>query len=386
MKTTTPITIVGAGLGGLVLARVLHVHGIPATIYEADPSPDSRTQGGQLDIHEADGQAALAAAGLTEEFRAIIHEGAEAMRVLDQHGKVLLDEPDDGSAKRPEVLRGDLRRILLDSLPEGTVRWGHKITGVRPLGDGRHELAFADGSTVTTGLLVGADGAWSKVRPLVSDATPAYTGTTFVETYLYDADARHPAAAEAVGAGALLAPSPGKGISAHRESGGVLHTYVQLTRPASWFTGIDFTDADAAKARVAAEFEGWAPELTALITDGESAPVARMIHTLPDGHRWDRVPGVTLLGDAAHLMPPSGDGANLAMFDGAELGRAIAAHPGDIEAALAAYEAAMFARTSGFYEDARDILDLCLGDRAPYSLVDFFTGAGRAEDTAAAGS
>ncbi|MFJ8933894.1 FAD-dependent oxidoreductase [Streptomyces sp. NPDC102364] len=374
--TTTPITIVGAGLGGLVLARVLHVHGIPATVYEADPSPDSRTQGGQLDIHEADGQAALAAAGLTEEFRAIIHEGAEALRVLDQHGKVLMDEPDDGSAKRPEVLRGDLRRILLDSLPEGTVQWGHKITGVRPLGDGRHELAFADGSTVTTGLLVGADGAWSKVRPLVSDATPAYTGTTFVETYLYDVDERHAAAADAVGAGALLAPSPGKGINAHREAGGIIHTYVQLTRPASWFADIDFTDVAAAKTRIAAEFEGWAPELTALITDGESAPVARMIHTLPDGHRWDRVPGVTLLGDAAHLMPPSGDGANLAMFDGAELGRAIAAHPGDIEAALADYEAAMFTRTSGFYDDAREILDLCLGDGAPHSLVDFFTAAG----------
>lgn len=132
----------------------------------------------------------------------------------------------------------------------------------------------------------------------------------------------------------------------------------------------------AAKTRIAAEFEGWAPELTALITDGESAPVARMIHTLPDGHRWDRVPGVTLLGDAAHLMPPSGDGANLAMFDGAELGRAIAAHPDDIEAALTDYEAAMFTRTSGFYDDAREILDLCLGDGAPHSLVDFFTAAG----------
>ena len=167
-----PIAIVGAGLGGLTLARVLHVHGIPATVYEADTSPEARTQGGQLDIHEDDGQRALADAGLTDEFRAIIHEGAEALRVLDRHGKLLHDEPDDGTAQRPEVLRGDLRRILLDSLPAGTVRWGHKVTGVRPLGGGRHELAFAAGTTVTTDLLVGADGAWSKVRPLVSDAVP----------------------------------------------------------------------------------------------------------------------------------------------------------------------------------------------------------------------
>ncbi|MEV4179328.1 NAD(P)/FAD-dependent oxidoreductase [Nonomuraea sp. NPDC049709] len=377
-----PIAIVGAGLGGLTLARVLHVHGIPATVYEADPSAESRTQGGQLDIHEDDGQRALADAGLTDEFRAIIHEGAEALRVLDQHGKLLHDEPDDGMARRPEVLRGDLRRILLDSLPDQTVQWGRKVTGVQPLGDGRHELAFADGATVTSSLLVGADGAWSKVRPLLSDAKPEYIGTTFIDTYLYDADERHTATAEAVGVGAMYALTPGKGIIAHREAGNILHAYVELNRPAEWFADIDFTDAAAATARIAAEFDGWAPELTALITDGETAPVARMIHTLPDGHRWERVPGVTLLGDAAHLMPPSGDGANLAMFDGAELAKAIAAHPDDIEAALTAYEQALFPRSEPFYADAHETLDLCLGEHAPFGLIKLFNGELQGHDGA----
>jgi len=376
---TTPITIVGAGLGGLTLARVLYVHGIPATVYEAEPSVQARMQGGQLDIHEHNGQLALEAAGLTGEFRAIIHEGGEALRALDQHGAVLLEEPDDGTAGRPEVLRGDLRQILIDSLPAETVQWGRKVTGIRPLGGGRHELTFADGPAVTSSLLVGADGAWSKVRPLLSDATPAYVGTTFIETYLYDADQRHPAAAEAVGGGAMFAFIPGQGIVAHREAGDILHTYVELNRPAEWVAGIDFTDAAAATARVAAEFDGWAPALTALITDGETPPLPRMIYALPDGHRWDRVPGVTLLGDAAHLMPPAGEGANLAMLDGAELGNAIAAHPGDIEAALAAYEAALFPRSEGEYADAWEILDLCLGDRTPFGLIDFFTGARKEE-------
>jgi 2-polyprenyl-6-methoxyphenol hydroxylase-like FAD-dependent oxidoreductase len=371
----TPVTIIGAGLGGLTLARVLHVHGVPATIYEADPSEDARTQGGQLDIHPDDGQLALEAAGLTGEFRAIIHEGGEALRALDPNAAVLLDQPDEGTAGRPEVLRGDLRRILLDSLPGGVVRWGRKVTGVRPLGDGRHELTFADGSSVTSGVLVGADGAWSKIRPLLSDATPEYVGTTFIETYLYDADERHSATAQAVGPGAMYALTPGKGIVAHREAGDILHTYVELNRPAEWVAGIDFTDAAAATAAVAAEFDGWAPALTALITDGETTPVPRMIYTLPDGHRWNRVAGVTLLGDAAHLMAPSGDGANLAMFDGAELGKAIAAHPDDVEAALAEYEAAMFRRSESFYADAREILDLCLGDRAPFGLIDFLTAS-----------
>ena len=256
---TTPVTIVGAGLGGLPLARVLHVHGIPATIYEAEPSAETRTQGGQLDIHEHNGQLALEAAGLTGEFRAIIHEGGEASRVLDQHGTVLLDEPDDSTGGRPEVLRGDLRRILLDSLPGEIIQWGRKVTDVQPLGDGRHELTFADGSTVTTSLLVGADGAWSKIRPLLSDAKPEYVGTVFIENYLYDADERHPSAAKAVGGGALAALVRGKGIVAHREPESILHTYVALNRPAEWIAGIDFTDAAAATARVAAEFDGWAP-------------------------------------------------------------------------------------------------------------------------------
>jgi len=191
---------------------------------------------------------------------------------------------------------------------------------------------------VSTELLVGADGAWSKIRPLLSDAQPEYVGTTFIETYLYDADVRHSAASNAVGGGAMFALAPGKGISAHREAKDILHTYIQLNCPAEWIAGIDFTDVAAATRAIAAEFDGWAPELIALITDGETAPIPRMIYALPIGHRWNRVPGVTLLGDAAHLMPPAGEGANLAMFDGAELGKAIAAHQGDIEAALAAYE------------------------------------------------
>jgi 2-polyprenyl-6-methoxyphenol hydroxylase-like FAD-dependent oxidoreductase len=374
---STAVTIVGAGIGGLMLARVLHVHGVPATIYEGEPSAGSRTQGGQLDIHEEDGQVALEAAGLTAEFRAIIHQGGEAYRILDKHGAVLLDAPDDGGGARPEVLRGELRRILLDSLPDGTVRWGHEAAAVRPLGGGRHELTFTNGSAVTTRLLVGADGAWSKVRRLVSDAVPEYVGTTFVETYLHDADRRHPGAAEAVGAGSFFSLEPGQGIFAHREPDDVLHVYVALNRPAAWAEGIDFADETAATARVAAEFDGWASELTALITDRDTPPVPRALHALPDGHRWPRVPGVTLIGDAAHLTAPGGEGANLAMFDGAELGKAIAAHPDDTEAALTEYESAMFPRSASSAVEARETLELCLGERAPYGLLDFFSGATR---------
>ncbi len=342
----TPVTIIGAGLGGLTLARVLHVHGIPSTVYEADPSPSARTQGGMLDIHDYNGQLAVEAAGLMDEFHAIVLEGRQAMRVLDRDGTVLFEEADDGTGGRPEVMRGELRQMLIDSLPAGTVRWGHKVTGTRALGDGRHEVTFADGTSVTADLLVGADGAWSRVRPLLSPAIPEYSGTSVVETYLYDADTRHPAAAKAVGGGSMIAPSPGRQFFAHRESGDTLHIYAALAEPLDWFAAIDFTDPDSATARIAAEFAGWAPELTALITDTDTAPVLRPHYALPIEHRWNRVPGVTLLGDAAHLAIPNGEGANLAMLDGAELGKSIAAHPGDIEAALTEYEQVMFPRSA----------------------------------------
>ena len=376
---TAPVTIIGAGLGGLTLARVLHVNGIAAHIYEAEASAEARKQGGQLDIHAHNGQLALAAAGLSDEFRAIIRGGGQASRALDPQGAVLFEEPDDGSGNRPEVLRGDLRRILLESLPAGTIQWGKKLSHVTALSAGRHELTFADGSVVGSELLVGADGAWSKVRGLVSDAKPEYVGLTFVETYLHDVDQRHSAAAAAVGGGAMYALTPGKGIVAHREAGGVLHTYVQLLRSAEWVAGIDFNEPSAASARVAAEFAGWAPALTALITDGESAPIPRMIYALPNEHRWDRVPGVTLLGDAAHLIPPSGEGANLAMFDGAELAKAIAARPNHVEAALSIYEEAVFTRSQREAADAHQIVDLCLGERAPHGLIEFFRSAQQAQ-------
>jgi 2-polyprenyl-6-methoxyphenol hydroxylase-like FAD-dependent oxidoreductase len=372
---TPTITIIGAGLGGLMLARVLHVHGIAATVYEADPSAHARTQGGMLDIHDYNGQPALKAAGLYEQFVGLIQPGGEAMRVLGRDGALLYAQADDGSGGRPEVLRGELRRILLDSLPAATIQWGRKLTGIAALDDGEHLVTFADGTQVKTQLLVGADGAWSKVRQLLTDAKPVYSGKTFVETFLFDSDALYPESAQAVGGGALFAMADGQGIFAHREPNGVLHTYTALNKPQGWADGIDFRDRDKALACVAAEFEGWAPALTTLITASATDPVAREVMALPIEHKWARTPGVTLLGDAAHLMVPSGEGANLAMFDGAELARAIAAHPGDIEAALVAYENDLFPRSALAAAEAVGVFDTCFGPDAPQSLIDMFADA-----------
>ncbi|RYZ75787.1 MAG: FAD-dependent monooxygenase [Proteobacteria bacterium] len=373
--TDIPIAIIGAGLGGLTLARTLHLYGIQSVVFEAESSSTARPQGGMLDIHENNGQLALKDAGLFEKFLELVYPGGQATRVLDRNGNVLFEDEDDGTGGRPEVPRGELRRILLESLPANTVQWGHKITSLHSIGSGQHEIEFANGKRITTALLVGADGAWSKVRSLLTDEKPEYSGTAYIETYLFDCENRHKPTADAVGTGALFALEPGKGIMAHREPNGVLHTYVQLNRPKEWLATIDFTDSKAVIDRVVQEFEGWSPALTALITEAETPPVLRTIHHLPVEHVWKRVRGVTLIGDAAHLMIPSGEGANLAMYDGAELAKAIAAQPNNIEAALTLFEQEMFKRSSAEAAAAREGAEICLGSNAPQSLVDFFKSA-----------
>lgn len=358
------ITIVGAGLGGLTLASVLHRHGIEVEVYDADASPTSRHQGGMLDIHEDTGQLALKAAGLFEEFRAIVFEGGDAMRILDKTAAVRMF--DDGNGQRPEVERGDLRNLLLSSLPDGIVRWGARVTGVQPADAGRHLVTFENGAIVATGTLIGADGAWSKIRPLLSAATPTYSGLSFIEARVPDVDERHPALAALVGKGLLFALSDEKGLIVHREGNGELCVYAALKIPADHLlaTAIDIPS-------LLEHYADWHPDLKGLISRSEGDLVPRQIYALPVGHRWSRVPGVTLIGDAAHLMSPfAGEGANLAMFDGAELALAIVRHPADIEAAMARYEAAMFPRSERSAAESAGNLVECFRPGAPQGLID----------------
>ena len=365
------ITIIGAGLGGLTLASVLHRHGIDATIYELEASATARHQGSVLDMHEESGQLALRKAGLFEAFRKMVIPGGDEMRLLDKTGTVRWQ--DSGNGTRPEVDRGALRDMLLQSLPANFIHWGSKVTTVVKLEGGRHAVTLASGETFKTALLIGADGAWSKVRSLLSDAQPIYLGISFVETHLLDADVRHPESVALVGNGSMFALSDEKGLITHRDGDGRITIYIALKTPEHWATssGIDFRDTEAAKLQLLNHFTDWNDQLRALVVESDTELLPRSIYTLPVGHRWERTPGVTLLGDAAHLMSPfAGEGANLAMLDAAELAEAILAHPDDIETALASYEEASFPRSEAAAAESASNLSISFRSDAPQGMLD----------------
>jgi 2-polyprenyl-6-methoxyphenol hydroxylase-like FAD-dependent oxidoreductase len=373
------IAIVGAGLGGLALARVLHVNGIEAVVYERESSRDARGQGGMLDIHS--GQRALREAGLIDRFHTIARGEGQDMRLLEPDGTLLLqqDTPEDAPLERPEVDRADLRDLLLDSIPERAVRWGHTFESAA---DG--VLCFADGSSATYDLLVGADGAQSRVRALLTDARPAHIGQNVVELGIPDIDRTHPDLAAMVGRGNYWVLGDGKSLAAQRNGDGRVRIGLSFyNTDEDWFaaSGIPLDDPAAARARLIDELAGWDARFTALIEACDDTVVPRSITTLPVGLTWPssgRTPGVTLVGDAAHLMPPVGEGANMALLDGALLGLALAAHPGDFPAAVEEYEREMFERTGAAARMSARMQEILTAPDASRRLLAFFkpTGAG----------
>ncbi|WP_448320206.1 FAD-dependent oxidoreductase [Streptomyces sp. CO7] len=340
------IAVVGSGPGGLTFARVLHRHGCPVTVLERDPAPDARPPGGALDLHEGLGQTALDKAGLLTEFQALSRPEGQAMRILDPNGTVLRDwRPGPDDRANPEIDRGQLRDLLLGPLD---VRWGRKVTRVEPGTPEGAVVHFADGRQEAFDLVVGADGAWSRTRAALSPVTPHYTGVTYVESSVDDVDTRHPELARLIGDGSVAVHGVNRGLVAQRNSGGHVKVYAQFRAPLDRYVDLDPTDVEAVRSSLLALFDGWAAPLLELLAPA-TAFVHRPLYVLPVAHTWPHVPGVTLLGDAAHLMPPLGVVANLAMLEGAELAEALVSGS-DVNEAVRAFEERMWARAGRWAE------------------------------------
>jgi 2-polyprenyl-6-methoxyphenol hydroxylase-like FAD-dependent oxidoreductase len=369
------IAIAGAGPCGLTLARLLQQKGADVRIFEVESSTSARNQGGSLDLHEDSGQLALRKAGLHEKFLAACRPEGQAIRVVDKNGKMFVDlRPKDDAQSRPEIDRGILRGLLIDSLAPETIRWGRQVEGVERSAQGQLQLALAGGQRMEVDLLFGCDGAWSKVRPFVSTTKPYYCGITVIETWLLSVDARHPAVSELVGPGIFLATSDDKALIAQRNGDGNIRVYVAFRVPEDWTqrSGVAFDQADPARQALLKMFEGWAPHLREMLKAAEVF-IPRSLYTHPPRQAaWLACDDVTLLGDAAHVMPFfTGKGVNLAMLDAVELADNLTSGKfSDVAQALRAYETSMFHRMAGAISETLADQDVFISREAPVGILE----------------
>jgi 2-polyprenyl-6-methoxyphenol hydroxylase-like FAD-dependent oxidoreductase len=369
------IAIVGAGPCGLTLARLLQQKGADVRVFELESSTTARNQGGSLDLHEDSGQLALRLAGLHEQFLSACRPEGQAIRVVDKHGELFVDlQPKDEAETRPEIDRGLLRGLLIDSLQAETIQWGQQLENVERSAQGHLRLTFADGRHMDADLLFGCDGAWSKVRSFLSTTKPEYCGITIVETWISSVDTRHPRVAELVGPGIFVATSDDKALIAQRNGDGQIRVYVALRVPEDWTRrcGIAFDQLDAARRGLLEIFEGWAPHLREMLNAADVF-IPRSLYTHPPRQAaWLARNNVTLLGDAAHVMPFfTGRGVNLAMLDAVELADNLTSGKfSDIARAIRAYETRMFDRMAAAISETLADQDVFISRDAPAGIKD----------------
>jgi 2-polyprenyl-6-methoxyphenol hydroxylase-like FAD-dependent oxidoreductase len=373
MRQRPSIAIVGAGPAGLTAANVFHRYGWQCQVFESDTSATSRDQGGSLDLHPEDGQLALEKAGLLDQFMAVARHEDQGERIIDgATGAVMRDfSPAPGLGERPEIDRDVLRQILLEPLGRDIVHWNSRIRTVDIHPDGRVALYLEDGFAGLFDLVIGADGAWSRVRNALTDVFPRYTGITFVELWIKDVDETNPAAAELVGHGTMFALRDQAGIIGQRNGKGMLRIYAAFRNRPEDSDRPDKNLVNIDKKELLSRFPGWATSLTALLQDADQIAAIRPIMTLPAEYRWPHHPGLTLVGDAAHVMPPLGSGVNLAMLDAAELAENLI-NASDWRQAVKTSEQAMLDRSSAIASQCIESFDIMFSQDGAQSGIENF--------------
>ena len=365
--TTPKIAIIGAGPAGLTLARLLHVAnptGIDFKIYERDASPTSRPdQGGTLDLHADTGLAAIRQCGLWDSFRRYARYDGQEMKIVDKNATTLVHmgggKEKKGVFNRPEIDRVRLQEILLESVPRGSVRWGRRLREVTEGGMLRFDVSEQegrDGDGDEEGpfdLVVGADGAWSKVRERLTADTPNYSGISGFEMDIRQPEKTCPDVDRLVGRGAFMGSSDSKFLNAQRLGDGRL-------KVRSWYRceegeakrELETNGKEGTLKNIISRYDGWAPEMIEFFKQGELDSLRYWtLYELPVGTRWEHKKGTTLMGDAASLATPfSGEGVNKAMTDSMELAALIVeSHDPEsdlsIDQAISKFEQKMFPRS-----------------------------------------
>lgn len=348
------ISIVGGGPGGLTLARLLQMNGADVKVYERDLNKNVRVQGGALDLHEESGLAALKKAGLMEAFKANYRPGADKIRIVDYKANIVFDQHVYETVEafgnewfRPEIDRGPLRDILLASLEPGTVVWDSHIVSLEPVNDS-WKLEFQDGKSAMADIVIAADGANSKIRSYITAVKPFYVGITMVEGFVSDSEKITPKIHELLKGGKIFAFGNEKSLIVSSKGDGSLGFATGCKTDEFWFreSGIDFKDNVEMLTWFKKEFSEWGGVWLELFENDKISFIVRPQYCMPLDQSWETIPNITMLGDAAHWMPPyAGEGVNMAMLDALELSECLT-NPAftNMQKAIASYEKQMCAR------------------------------------------
>ena len=351
LRTGGLVAIVGAGPGGATLARLLQMRGFTVKIFECDASATARPQGGSLDLRPDSGQRAIDEAQLGDVFARFSRDEAKAFRMIDSQGDELpgMGEETHENAG-PEIDRKDLRQLLLDSLAPKTVAWDRTVEEVHPEADGRWRLDIKDQIPVIADFVVGADGIGSKVRRRLTSVQPSYTGVNMIAANIRKDLWRGSEIDKVLGEGSVMFAGSGKTVFTQRCNHDLILLYFSLHVAEGWPKTAGFTldDKQAVLAAIGEAYSDWSPDLMAMLTQVQDNFHMWPNSVMPPDYRWETQSGLTMLGDASHVMPPyTGKGVNLAMLDALELADALTNAPdGDVTASVTAFEARMQERTS----------------------------------------
>lgn len=364
------IAIIGGGMGGLILARLLQMQNVDVKVYERDRNEEVRVQGSPLDLHEDSGLKAMTKANLLQEFYANVRTNASKARIVNNDFELKFDEhsiqkshSESNSNKnslhnisqaRPEIDRSELRNILIQSLLPETIIWDSHFLSMEKENNG-WRLHFKNETSFYADLVIAADGANSKVRSYLHAEKPIYSGITMLEGTIYNAKENAPYLFEFSKGGKVLGFGNEQTIMYGTKGDSSLMFLLSSKIPENWISesNLDFKNNQEVFEWFKEVYQEWSPKWDELLLSKELYFIPRPQYYFPFNQTWKTQENLTMIGDAAHRMPPfAGKGANLAMWDALELAESLTGNQfEDLETAIAYFEKRMLERAAEATKD-----------------------------------
>lgn len=378
------IAIIGGGPGGLTLARLLQLKGADVKVYERDLDKNARVQGSPLDMHEGSGLAAIIKADLLTEFKQNFLPGADKTLILNDQAEILFsdhetnrDEDFDNEYFRPEIDRGALRKIFLESLEPETVVWNSHFVSMEKQNNG-WLLHFKNADSVYADIVIASDGANSKIRPYITNIKAFYSGIVMLEGNIYQSKTKVPNIDTLINGGKIMAFGNGKNILMGQKGNGDLGFYASFKAKENWAieSGLDLSDKSQILDWFKTTYPEWSNIWYELFENAEIPFIPRPIYCMPLDQTWETQSNLTMIGDAAHVMPPfAGEGANMAMLDALELSECLTSEKYDsLEEAISTFETKMRERAAEAANESLENGEKMHSENSLETMLTFFGG------------